>query len=93
MRVWLSLWLHIHSVVKLTSLCVIYCFSCVANSDLSPSQRTVALISEMIHTASLMHDDVIDGSYTRRGHPTVQQVWGQRKVSLVFVNSAFRLFK
>lgn len=40
----------------------------------------MALIAEMIHTASLMHDDVIDSSDTRRGHATVQRAWGQRKV-------------
>lgn len=34
----------------------------------------------MIHTASLVHDDVIDNSTTRRGKPTVDSRWGQRKV-------------
>lgn len=53
---------------------------CADGSELLPSQRKVALIAEMIHTASLMHDDVIDSSDTRRGHATVQRAWGQRKV-------------
>lgn len=39
------------------------------------------MISEMIHTASLVHDDVIDGSDQRRGKRTINQVWGERKVS------------
>lgn len=38
------------------------------------------MISEMIHTASLVHDDVIDGSDKRRGKRTINEVWGERKV-------------
>ena len=30
-------------------------------------QRMVAIISEMIHTASLVHDDILDHAETRRG--------------------------
>lgn len=42
----------------------------------------IAMIAEMIHTASLVHDDVIDTAETRRGKPTVQKLWGQKKVAL-----------
>lgn len=37
---------------------------------------------EMIHTASLVHDDVIDTSDTRRGKPSVNVLWGQKKAIL-----------
>lgn len=47
-------------------------------SDLPESQRRLAEISEMIHTASLFHDDVIDGSDTRRGLPAVHKVFGNK---------------
>jgi len=50
-------------------------------SALLASQRVVAFIAEMIHTASLIHDDVIDLAATRRGRPSVQEAWGQRNVS------------
>ncbi|XP_041102988.1 all trans-polyprenyl-diphosphate synthase PDSS1-like [Polyodon spathula] len=50
--------------------------------ELLPGQRSIAMISEMIHTASLVHDDVIDGSDTRRGKTTVNAVWGERKAIL-----------
>jgi decaprenyl-diphosphate synthase subunit 1 len=46
------------------------------------SQCTIAMISEMIHTASLIHDDVIDGAATRRGKPSVNAKWGE-KMSVV----------
>ena len=52
----------------------------VSFSVISQSQRQIAMISEMIHTASLIHDDVIDASAMRRGKPSVQHQWGQRKV-------------
>lgn len=55
-------------------------FYAVPLRDLLPGQRAVAMISEMIHTASLVHDDVIDGSDQRRGKRTINQVWGERKV-------------
>ena len=44
------------------------------------SQRQIAEIAEMIHTASLIHDDVIDTAETRRSRLSVQSRWGQRKV-------------
>jgi hexaprenyl-diphosphate synthase len=46
--------------------------------DLPQAQRRLAEISEMIHTASLFHDDVIDGSDTRRNIPTVHTVFGNK---------------
>ncbi|KAK9527529.1 hypothetical protein VZT92_014083 [Zoarces viviparus] len=50
--------------------------------DLLPGQRTIAMIAEMIHTASLVHDDVIDGSDKRRGKRTINEVWGEKKAIL-----------
>ncbi|PSN33040.1 Decaprenyl-diphosphate synthase subunit 1, partial [Blattella germanica] len=49
-------------------------------SALLSSQRKVAMISEMIHSASLVHDDVIDNSDFRRGKPSVNVLWTNRKV-------------
>lgn len=49
---------------------------------LSHAQRQVAMISEMIHTSSLLHDDVIDQSDIRRGKPSVNVVWRQKKVAM-----------
>ncbi|MBE8214711.1 MAG: octaprenyl diphosphate synthase [Endozoicomonadaceae bacterium] len=37
---------------------------------------TLAAIIECLHTATLLHDDVIDHSMMRRGDLTVNQIWG-----------------
>lgn len=36
----------------------------------------VAVAGEMIHSGSLLHDDVVDQGTTRRNRPTVNVVWG-----------------
>merc|ERR1711992_274899 len=45
-------------------------------------QRKVALISEMIHTASLVHDDVLDHAETRRGKMSVNVKWDPLKSTM-----------
>lgn len=42
----------------------------------TPSARRLAAVVEMIHTATLVHDDVIDIARTRRGRPSTNVVWG-----------------
>ncbi|XP_039377771.1 all trans-polyprenyl-diphosphate synthase PDSS1 isoform X1 [Mauremys reevesii] len=60
------------------------------SGEVQASQRSVAIIAEMIHTASLVHDDVIDDANSRRGKMTVNQIWGERKAVLAgdFILSA-----
>nr|XP_003222159.2 PREDICTED: decaprenyl-diphosphate synthase subunit 1 [Anolis carolinensis] len=53
-----------------------------SSGEVQASQRSIALIAEMIHTASLVHDDVIDDANSRRGKLTVNHVWGERKAVL-----------
>merc|ERR1712083_458321 len=43
------------------------------------NQRKVAIISEMIHTASLVHDDILDHAETRRGKESVNTRWDIKK--------------
>lgn len=40
--------------------------------------KTVAVAIELIHMATLVHDDVVDDSELRRGQPTVKQLYGNR---------------
>ena len=47
-------------------------------ADILPQHRRLAEITEMIHTASLVHDDVVDESEVRRGVPTVHSAFGNR---------------
>ena len=48
--------------------------SCSANRN--PGLVRMAAVVEMIHTATLVHDDVIDMAKTRRGRPSINVVWG-----------------
>jgi len=43
----------------------------------------IAGIIESIHTASLLHDDVVDMAGVRRGRPTANSIWGNQIVVLV----------
>ncbi len=43
----------------------------------------LAAIIEFIHTATLLHDDVVDDSKLRRGQETANQVWGNEASVLV----------
>lgn len=43
----------------------------------------LATIIEFIHTATLLHDDVVDGSEMRRGKETANNVWGNEASVLV----------
>jgi octaprenyl-diphosphate synthase len=44
---------------------------------------TMAAVIEFIHTSTLLHDDVIDKSSTRRGNKTANEVWGNAASVLV----------
>jgi len=43
----------------------------------------VSAMMEMIHGATLLHDDVVDDGLTRRGGPTVNAVWGNESAVLL----------
>lgn len=48
------------------------------NPEITPKHRRLAEITEMIHTASLVHDDIVDESELRRGIPTVHSLFSNR---------------
>lgn len=54
----------------------------------------VAALIELLHTATLLHDDVVDESTLRRGRPTVNEIWGNSASVLVgdfLISRAFQV--
>ncbi len=47
------------------------------------AHHTLAAVIEFIHTATLLHDDVVDSSELRRGQQTANTVWGNEAAILV----------
>jgi len=45
--------------------------------------HSMAVVIELIHTATLLHDDVVDSSSTRRGQETANELWGNAPSVLV----------
>jgi octaprenyl-diphosphate synthase len=47
-----------------------------ATGNICPSHFDLAVILELIHAATLVHDDILDGADKRRGQPTANAKWG-----------------
>ncbi|MEL6129127.1 MAG: solanesyl diphosphate synthase [Cyanobacteria bacterium J06628_4] len=67
----------------------------VMESEIPARHFRLAEITEMIHTASLVHDDVVDESSLRRGVPTVHSSFNNRVAVLagdfLFAQSSWHL--
>lgn len=57
-------------------------------ADLDSRNFKAAAIMELLHTATLVHDDVVDGSNQRRGLPSVNSIW-KNKVSVLMGDYLF----
>lgn len=62
------------------SLLLLICGALGVKSD---EKLTLAAVVEFIHTATLLHDDVVDDSTLRRGNPTANQTFGNPASVLV----------
>ncbi|QDG54404.1 polyprenyl synthetase family protein [Persicimonas caeni] len=54
---------------------LLYFARAVGADEMNAALVDVAVVAELIHTASLMHDDVIDEATVRRGQPSVNAQW------------------
>jgi len=50
--------------------------------DITPSTHNAAALIELLHTATLVHDDVVDESYQRRGFFSINALW-KNKISVL----------
>jgi octaprenyl-diphosphate synthase len=62
---------------------VVVLLSALANGYKGKQHLSVAAVIEFIHTATLLHDDVVDVSALRRGRETANQQWGNAPSVLV----------
>lgn len=62
---------------------VVVLLSALANGYNGKQHLTMAAVIEFIHTATLLHDDVVDVSALRRGRETANNQWGNAPSVLV----------
>ncbi len=59
---------------RIRPLALLLAHACFAPPE--PQAHQIAVVVELVHSATLMHDDVIDDGDERRGQPTARRVWG-----------------
>ncbi|MCW8884135.1 MAG: polyprenyl synthetase family protein, partial [Motiliproteus sp.] len=69
---------------RIRPLLVLLCArACETNNSLEDRHISLAAVIEFIHTATLLHDDVVDTSDLRRGKATANAKWGNAPSVLV----------
>ena len=66
----------------------------MAGYELGSRDINLATCVELIHSATLLHDEVIDESRLRRGHKTTNSIWGNQSSILVgdyFLSRCFEI--
>ncbi|MDR2293419.1 MAG: polyprenyl synthetase family protein [Prevotellaceae bacterium] len=62
---------------------IIILLSAKMNGEICEKTYIAAQSMEMLHTATLIHDDIVDGAAIRRGIPTIQSQWSPQIAVLV----------
>ena len=57
--------------------------SAAINGEISRQTHTAALVLELLHASSLIHDDIVDNGQKRHDKPTVNALWNN-KVAVLF---------
>jgi octaprenyl-diphosphate synthase len=60
---------------RVRPLCVLLSAACFHGGD-PKAARDLAVVAELVHLATLLHDDVIDDADTRRGEVAARRIWG-----------------
>lgn len=68
---------------QIRPIIVLLCGRLAGNSDADESLLSAAAAVELLHNASLIHDDVVDESKLRRNKPTINAVWDNHIAVLV----------
>ena len=55
----------------------------LVSGDVSPSAIRMGAVMEMLHTATLVHDDIIDEARVRRGRASANVRWGNDRTVLI----------
>ena len=73
-------YVFLHKGKELRSMLVLLSSGVATGSGESITDATIkcAAAMEMLHNASLMHDDVVDDASERRGNPSVRQRWNNK---------------
>jgi octaprenyl-diphosphate synthase len=64
------------------ALLIVSARACAGRGEL-PGATRMAAVMEMLHTATLVHDDIIDSAEVRRGRPSVNREWGNERSVLM----------
>lgn len=64
-------------------MCLLASRACSPDTANAEASLRLAAIIEMLHTATLVHDDVVDESGLRRGRPTANATWNNATAVLV----------
>ncbi|MBN1878693.1 polyprenyl synthetase family protein [bacterium] len=62
---------------------LVYLSTLATSSDVTAATHRYALVTELIHCASLFHDDVLDNAMKRRGQPSANRLYGNDTAVLI----------